>query len=166
MTACLMAPANVPLVITVGAYTEATTAGTSKWPQSNDGRCVDVWAPGTEINAALAVGVEEDVKSGTSMAAPQVAGAVAMLRGLFPHWDARRTMDALVGASVPRSGLGWGRALDIGRQQWETRFFAEYGVASTVDLGIWVPDDLTISQDKQNLYVVVHDPYAAAEGQP
>ena len=143
-----MAPANVPLVLTVGAYTEATE-GTSTWASSNYGRCVDLWAPGTNINASLAVG--EDIKSGTSMAAPQVAGAVGLLRGLFPHWDAYQTADELLSASVPRSILDWGRALDVGRQQWSTRFFDAYGVAPLVDLGIWSADSVAVSKDGANL---------------
>ena len=55
----------------------------------------------------------------------QVAGAAALMRGLFAEWPARRVADELIGAAVPRSGLiRWssgssGRALDAGQQQWE-----------------------------------------------
>ena len=124
-----MAPANVPLVIAVGAYTVNEGSQVSKWAGSNAGRCVDLWAPGTNINAAMVEGAE-DIKTGTSMAAPQVAGAAAILRGLFPEWSARRVADELLGASVPRSGLDGGKALDAGRQQWETRFFSQSAFSS------------------------------------
>ena len=154
-----MAPANVPLVLAVGAYTEAAEgAGTSKWAGSNDGKCVDLWAPGTDINAAV-VDADSDLKSGTSMAAPQVtltamtfdrmcapvdvqarcgqvAGAMAVLRGLFPQWRARRAANELIGASVPRTGLGGARALDAGQQQWTMRFFSQFVVKHVLDVDI------------------------------
>ena len=113
--ACLTAPANVPLVITVGAYNDRQDVDNAFADFSNYGRCVDLWAPGTGINAALAGSVQEDVKDGTSMSAPQVAGAIALLRGLFRWWPAIRVANELLAASVRRSILDWGRALDVGR---------------------------------------------------
>ena len=87
--ACRMAPTNVPLVVTVGGYTDGsnatytpTSGGSSSvpWRTSNHGRCVDMWAPGTNILAAMATDGSAnsttggaDTKSGTSMAAPQAS---------------------------------------------------------------------------------------------
>jgi len=65
--ACLTAPANVPLVLSVGAdAVKRTGVGTAFAAFSNYGRCVDLWAPGTGVNASLVTG--EGTKSGTSMA--------------------------------------------------------------------------------------------------
>ena len=32
-------------------------------------------------------------------------------------------------------------------QQWDTRFFNEYAVASLVDLGVWTADSIAVSRD-------------------
>ena len=48
--ACYMAPANVPMVVGVGA----TTTGRNVWSGSNWGACVDLWAPGEDVIAAVA----------------------------------------------------------------------------------------------------------------
>ncbi|KNE62079.1 hypothetical protein AMAG_07333 [Allomyces macrogynus ATCC 38327] len=77
--ACKYTPAFVPEAITVGAIdAKDTFAGFS-----NFGACVDVVAPGVNIESAKA---NSDGKftnmTGTSMAAPHVAGAMAVLRGL------------------------------------------------------------------------------------
>ncbi|KNE63070.1 hypothetical protein AMAG_08236 [Allomyces macrogynus ATCC 38327] len=77
--ACKYTPAFVPEAITVGAIdAKDTFAGFS-----NYGACVDVVAPGVNIESAKA---NSDGKytnmTGTSMAAPHVAGAMAVLRGL------------------------------------------------------------------------------------
>lgn len=49
---------------------------------SNYGSCVDIWAPGVSIvSAGYASNTASEIKSGTSQAAPFVAGAVATLLG-------------------------------------------------------------------------------------
>ena len=55
----------------------------------------------------------------TPVAAPMVAGGIAILRGLFPEWDAYRIAEEVLGASVPRSDLLWNRALDVGSTTWD-----------------------------------------------
>lgn len=71
-------PAYVPSALTVGSVTSSDTRSSF----SNYGDSLDIWAPGSDIVSA---GIEDDQavseKSGTSMACPHVAGAVALLLG-------------------------------------------------------------------------------------
>jgi subtilisin family serine protease len=79
--ACRYSPARVPAAITVGA----TTAFDRATSYSARGSCVDLFAPGDRIVSA---GVSSDTavvsKSGTSMAAPHVAGAALRLLSTTP----------------------------------------------------------------------------------
>lgn len=74
--ACTSSPAREPSAITVGA----TASNDVRASYSNWGRCLDVFAPGSSITSA---GIYSDTAvatmSGTSMAAPHVAGSVALL---------------------------------------------------------------------------------------
>ena len=70
--ACLQSPAHVPVAITVAAteVTDVTASFTSY------GSCVDIHAPGVDVLSAAPLN-STDIKSGTSMAAPHVAGVIA-----------------------------------------------------------------------------------------
>ena len=78
---CNYSPNNMEDIITVGA----TSKSDAIWigpligdPQSNSGTCLNIWAPGEAILTAD-IGGGTTSRSGTSYAAPQVAGAVALL---------------------------------------------------------------------------------------
>ena len=74
--ACSQSPGRVPAVVTVGASDSADAS----WPPSNGGPCVDLHAPGASVVSATWYGVDAMVAaSGTSMAAPAVAGAAALV---------------------------------------------------------------------------------------
>jgi subtilisin family serine protease len=79
--ACFQSPAGAPSVMTVGA----TTSTDYESSFSNYGRCVDILAPGSSITS-LAVGsyTATGVRSGTSMAAPHVAGVAAQYLSIVP----------------------------------------------------------------------------------
>lgn len=73
---CLYSPSSAPSSISVGATNLQDVA----MPFSNSGKCVDLFAPGTEITSAgYSCSSCKTVKSGTSMSAPHVLGATAIL---------------------------------------------------------------------------------------
>jgi subtilisin family serine protease len=73
--ACTFSPAHVSSAITVGAADWLD----NKPAWSNFGFCVDVFAPGVQIESTSFAGDDEvALMSGTSMAAPHVAGAAAL----------------------------------------------------------------------------------------
>jgi subtilisin family serine protease len=72
--ACNTSPARVPNALTVGA----TTNTDARSSFSNYGTCLDIFAPGSNITSAWSTGnTATNTISGTSMAAPHVAGVAA-----------------------------------------------------------------------------------------
>jgi subtilisin family serine protease len=74
--ACTASPARVAAAITVGATTESD----SRSSFSNYGKCLDMFAPGSNIKSTIP-GNASAVYSGTSMASPHVAGIAAVAIG-------------------------------------------------------------------------------------
>jgi serine protease AprX len=126
------APANDPLVFTVGAFDTMDTSGPgddtlSTW--SSDGKTIDGFlkpdlvAPGRHIAAPLPAGTAFDAQApttsrvaggyaainGTSFAAPQVAGAAAIIFQWHPDWSPDNVKWALIakqGAKPRNSKIG------------------------------------------------------------
>ena len=79
--ACDFSPARVPEAITVGA----TTRDDLRLLGSNHGQCVDLYAPGTGIRSTYnRSDTDTSSMTGTSAAAPHVAGIAALLIGQRP----------------------------------------------------------------------------------
>ncbi|MGO1053540.1 S8 family peptidase [Crossiella sp. CA198] len=81
----------------------------SRGPRTGDyGLKPEIAAPGSDIVAAKAdsAGGERYVaNSGTSMAAPHVTGAAAVLAGAHPDWSAARLKAALMSTAKPLAGV-------------------------------------------------------------
>jgi subtilisin family serine protease len=96
--ACGASPASEPTAITVAA----STVSDEEAVYSNYGSCVDIFGPGSSV---LAAGISSDTststKSGTSMAAPHVAGYATVVKGLFPSAGATAVAAAVVGSATP-----------------------------------------------------------------
>ncbi|MFE7854127.1 S8 family peptidase [Streptomyces sp. NPDC057403] len=85
--ACKHSPAGVPGTIVVAASTSSDRA----WRDSGSygsgyGRCVDLYAPGQKVTAALAGGGTTTQNEGaTSWAAPHATGVIALYLSAHPH---------------------------------------------------------------------------------
>ncbi|MGW6446999.1 S8 family peptidase [Lentzea sp. NPDC055074] len=101
--ACGFTPARTPEAITVGATSSNDARAVYPRWSSNFGPCVDIWAPGGDVQAASRNGdFASEVRGGTSMASPHVAGAAALYLGANPGATNQQVRDALVnGASTP-----------------------------------------------------------------
>jgi subtilisin family serine protease len=79
--ACQVSPASAPSALTVGA----STANDAAWSSSNDGSCLDLYAPGVNVMSASNFSdVTFGPVNGTSFSAPHVAGAAALYLAAHP----------------------------------------------------------------------------------
>ncbi|MGV9764094.1 fibronectin type III domain-containing protein [Micromonospora tulbaghiae] len=95
--ACGVSPARVPEVIAVGATNDVD----HRWALSNHGSCVDIFAPGENVMSAAHDSNDGALpKSGTSMAAPHVAGAAALVLQEHPTFRPQQVRDTLLAAAT------------------------------------------------------------------
>jgi len=108
------APASAQLAIAVGASIDTARASTgapadslatfsSRGPQrGNSALKPDLVAPGLDLrSASVGSGSAAVAMSGTSTAAPQVAGAAALLRQLHHNWTPEQIKAALMNTAAP-----------------------------------------------------------------
>ncbi|GAA0915563.1 hypothetical protein Vau01_014850 [Virgisporangium aurantiacum] len=116
--ACAFSPGNMTNAITVGAT--QNSGNDSKADYSNHGFCVDVFAPGNNINSASS---EFDTamreRSGTSQATAFASGVAALVWSLHPSRTAAEiTNDVLhiaIHGAIPNYGLQPNRLLFVPR---------------------------------------------------
>jgi len=101
--ACGMSPARVPGVLTVGATDDQDRRATF----TDTGSCLDLFAPGVNIKSS---GYTSDsatsTMSGTSQAAPQVAGAVALYLEDHPSATPAEVESAIIANATPGKVTG------------------------------------------------------------
>jgi len=109
-------PGAADAALTVGAVDrdDQLAEFSSRGPRWEDGALKpDITAPGVDIVAAKAkngvigdpVGDKYVSLSGTSMAAPHVAGAAAIVAGQHPDWAADELKSSLMGSAKPNDAL-------------------------------------------------------------
>ncbi|MCT2586618.1 S8 family peptidase [Actinophytocola gossypii] len=108
-------PGAADAALTVGAVdrNDELAGFSSRGPRVGDSAIKpDITAPGVDIVAARAANGQEGepgdshvAMSGTSMAAPHVAGSAAIVAAQHPDWTAEQLKASLMGSAKPKDGL-------------------------------------------------------------
>ena len=98
LSACGGSPGRVPSALTVAASNPADARPSF----SNWGPCVDLFAPGFSIlSAAIGSPTASAIQTGTSMSAPHVAGAAALLLSVQPTMTPAQVTNTLLANATP-----------------------------------------------------------------
>ena len=124
--ACNSSPAREKSAITVAASTSSDyRASFSNW-----GSCVDLFAPGQSIKSASHNSDDGyQTFSGTSMAAPHVAGAVSLIQSIYPKWTPYEITEALLDSTSKE------KITDVKGSPNHLLFVNDFGGVPSVDAG-------------------------------
>jgi len=108
--ACSTSPARAPQALTIGA----TTSTDARASYSNYGPCVDLFAPGSSITSAwISSPTSTRTISGTSMAAPHVAGMAARLLQTNPGTSPSALATILTGSATTDTVSGTNGSVNL-----------------------------------------------------
>lgn len=132
-------PACIPNAIAVGATENSSGFFDERASYSNVSSQLDLYAPGSNILSSLP-GNRFEYFSGTSMAAPHVAGAFAVIRQALPDASVDQILSVLkaVGPNVIEAGISR-RRLDV-RSALSELGFSEADVSSILQLLLFEDD--------------------------
>ncbi|MDQ0826608.1 hypothetical protein QFZ60_002781 [Arthrobacter sp. B2I5] len=103
--ACTASPARAPLALTVAASDSSDRQASF----SNFGQCVDLYAPGVGISSTWNTSSTATTSlSGTSMAAPHVAGAAALVLSQHPLFTPAQVTEAVLSTAATGTIRGAG----------------------------------------------------------
>ena len=106
VNACDRSPGSSRDAVTVGSSERRGSGGDARSDFSNYGSCVDIYAPGSDVTTADNSGdAATRVRSGTSFAAPQVAGALALYLAEYPTSSAASQKEKIEEASVSKDAI-------------------------------------------------------------
>ncbi len=125
---CYISPQRLPAVITVGASDETG----ARWPSSNYGPCLDLFAPGTAIvSTSNAADDAFSVMTGTSVASPHVAGSAALVLATNPGATPEEVQAVIVAAATA------GTLADIGEGSPDLLLYSVFEGEGTVPQSIF-----------------------------
>jgi hypothetical protein len=150
--ACNFSPSSEVSAITVGAITFDDYFAEF----SNRGTCVDILAPGVQIiSAAITSPTATSSKSGTSMAAPHVAGVVANMLGNAPTLTPAQVATQLVATATKSTLTG----LPTGTTN--TLLYQQPASSNSFSLSVEVDSSSTVADitaDDSSIAVYEEDP--------
>ncbi|MGV9351859.1 S8 family serine peptidase, partial [Streptomyces spiralis] len=145
----ITSPATADAALSVGAVDSSDQLApfSSTGPRLlDDGLKPDITAPGVDVLAARSQYINDGGEgyyrsdSGTSMAAPHVAGAAVLLAQKHPEWTAQQIKNALMSTSVPTPDYSPYQA-GTGRVNVPGAYYTQVFATGSVDAGLvrWSP---------------------------